>query len=30
MKVSLHAMGASGLMMAIVLVGFYYPIDNLY
>jgi hypothetical protein len=28
-KVSLHAMGASGLMMAIILVGFYYPIDNL-
>ncbi len=28
-KVSLHAMGASGLMMAILLVGFYYPIDNL-
>jgi hypothetical protein len=27
-KVSLHAMGVSGLLMAIVLVSFYYPINN--
>ena len=29
MKVSLHAMGVSGLMMAVALVSFYYPINNL-
>jgi hypothetical protein len=28
-KVSLHAMGISGLLMAVVLVGFYYPVNNL-
>ena len=28
-KVSLHAMGVSGLLMAVVLVGFYYPVNNL-
>jgi hypothetical protein len=27
-KVSLHAIGISGLLMAVVLVGFYYPINN--
>jgi hypothetical protein len=27
-KVSLHAMGVSGLLMAVVLVSFYYPINN--
>jgi hypothetical protein len=29
MKVSLHAMGISGLLMAIILVGCYYPVNNL-
>jgi hypothetical protein len=28
-KVSLHAMGISGLLTAVVLVGFYYPVNNL-
>ena len=28
-KVSLHAIGISGLLMAVLLVGFYYPINNL-
>jgi hypothetical protein len=28
-KVSLHAMGISGLLMAVILVGFYYPVNNL-
>ncbi len=28
MKVSLHAMGVSGLLMAVLLVSFYYPIHN--
>jgi len=28
-KVSLHAMGVSGLWMAVALVSFYYPINNL-
>jgi len=28
-KVSLHAMGVSGLLMAVALVSFYYPINNL-
>ncbi len=28
MKVSLHAMGVSGLLMAVLLVSFYYPINN--
>lgn len=27
-KVSLHAMGVSGLLMAVILVSFYYPINN--
>jgi len=27
-KVSLHAIGISGLLMAVILVGFYYPINN--
>jgi len=27
--VSLHAMGISGLLMAVILVGLYYPVDNL-
>jgi apolipoprotein N-acyltransferase len=29
MKVSLHAMGISGLLMAVILVGLYYPVNNL-
>ena len=29
MKVSLHAMGISGLLMAVILVGFYAPVNNL-
>jgi len=29
MKVSLHAMAISALMMAVILVSFYYPIDNI-
>jgi hypothetical protein len=29
MKVSLHTMGVSGLLTAVVLVGLYYPINNL-
>ena len=28
-KVSLHAMAISGLLMAVILVGFYYPVNNL-
>ena len=28
-KVSLHAMGISGLLTAVILVGFYYPVNNL-
>ena len=28
-KVSLHAMGVSGLLTAVLLVSFYYPINNL-
>lgn len=28
MKVSLHAMGVSGLLMAVLLISFYYPINN--
>ncbi len=30
MKVSLHAMAISALMMAVILVSFYYPIDNIF
>lgn len=30
MKVSLHAMGVSGLLTAVVLVGVLYPIDNIF
>jgi hypothetical protein len=29
MKVSLHAMGISGLLMAVILVGVYAPVNNL-
>ena len=28
-KVSLHGMGVGGLLMAIILVGFYYPVNNI-
>ena len=29
-KVSLHAMGISGLLTAVILVSFYYPINNIF